>query len=607
MKRTIVIAVLIFFGLNLRAQNIKILINHIGYEKEGPKHAVVRGKLGDEITTFTVVDSKTNKKVITGKPQKTGTVDKWKDWHFWDITFDELNTEGTYHITCETNKGIVSSFDFVVQQDLLERNTLSNVVYYFKGQRSSGLLDKADRSLKFGGEKPGIVDAHGGWFDATGDYGKHLSHLSYSTYFNPQQIPLTVWSLLKTHQVLSGEVKFKQYKRRILDEGMYGADYLIRMKAPNGSFYRSVSGGGTEKLPEDRKIGVDRTGFLIKTAENKDKIMSGEMGKDMAVEFYEVSYRSGGGMAIAALAMASTFSTSGDFQNSDYLKVAEDAFAFLEKNNASYTNDGVENIVDDYCALMAANELYKATKKDEYLKAADKRAENLINRLVSDDNYKNYLRADNGTRPFFHAADAGLPIVALAEYLPIAKGEKLEKAMETIRKYMEFQLEITAEVNNPFGYARQYVQNKEGVRRSSFFYPHDAETAPWWQGENARLGSLATAARLSAPYFESDKNFQNKLKRYSWDQLNWILGLNPYDASMLQGTGRNNIEYMFFNTYQYTNAPGGINNGITGGFYNPNDIDYDLRYAQTGKDDDWRWAEQWLPHASWYLIAISLK
>jgi hypothetical protein len=29
-------------------------------------------------------------------------------------------------------------------------------------------------------------------------------------------------------------------------------------------------------------------------------------------------------------------------------------------------------------------------------------------------------------------------------------------------------------------------------------------------------------------------------------------------------------------------------------------------FAVTGKDEDWRWTEEWLPHAAWYLYAISL-
>jgi len=29
-------------------------------------------------------------------------------------------------------------------------------------------------------------------------------------------------------------------------------------------------------------------------------------------------------------------------------------------------------------------------------------------------------------------------------------------------------------------------------------------------------------------------------------------------------------------------------------------------FAVTGRDEDWRWSEQWLPHAAWYLYAVSL-
>ncbi len=49
--------------------------------------------------------------------------------------------------------------------------------------------------------------------------------------------------------------------------------------------------------------------------------------------------------------MASTYKVSGEFATADYLKAAEDAFAYLEKNNLSFANDGKENIVDDDCAL----------------------------------------------------------------------------------------------------------------------------------------------------------------------------------------------------------------------------------------------------------------
>ena len=82
--------------------------------------------------------------------------------------------------------------------------------------------------------------------------------------------------------------------------------------------------------------------------------------------------------------------------------------------------------------------------------------------------------------------------------------------------------------------------------RNLFFFPHDTEAAPWWQGENARVASLAAAARLSAPLFKDDPAFQMQLQNYAWNQLHWILGRNPYDASMLMGSGHGNAPYMFF-------------------------------------------------------------
>ena len=612
MKRiNVFLLLLIAFFLSKEsvAGDVKILTNHLGYETTGPKHAVVIGKENNKVTLFKIKELSTDKEIFVGVPDKKGPVYRWKDWYFWTIDFDKINKRGTYYIECLVDNRKIKSFPFSIQIDILERNTISNIIYYFKSQRCSGLLDKADRNIKFCGLRHKRIDVHGGWFDATGDYGKHLSHLTFSTYFNPQQTPLAVWSLFKAYNALAKRKNsnYCQYKRRLLDEAMYGADYLIRIKGTKGSFYRSISGRGSEKAPKDRCITPRMKSFSIKTPKTKNRLdfrRVNEVQKQNIYD-YEVGYRSGGGVAIAALAMASTFKVSGDFTNSDYLKVAEEAFSFLEKNNLCFTNDGKENIIDDYCALTAATELYKATGKDKYKKAANIRAENLLNRQISRGNYKNYWRADDGDRPFFHATDAGFPVVSLLYYLDIADENMKRKVLETVKKSLEFELKITGNVTNPFGYARQYVQNKKGERWDSFFYPHDTDTAPWWQGENGRLASLAAAARIASKYIK-DKKFCAKLESYAMNQLNWILGLNPYDSCMLHGTGRNNPVYMYFGSYEYTNCPGGICNGITAGFNDRNGIDFQIPFSVTGEDDDWRWEEQWLPHASWFLLAVAV-
>lgn len=272
------------------------------------------------------------------------------------------------------------------------------------------------------------------------------------------------------------------------------------------------------------------------------------------------------------------------------------------------TNDGKENILDDYCALSAATQLFAVTGKPRYQQAASKRAQQLLQRISTWKNYNGYWRADDKDRPFFHPSDAGLPLVSLLYYYPYAPAALQQQIKEVADKSLAFELSVTREVNNPFGYSRQLVEDTLGQRRTSFFFPHGSDASPWWQGENARLGSMAAAARLAAvTLYKNDAAMYKKLQGFALDQLNWILGLNPFDACMLQGSGHNNPAYGFFGTFEYTNAPGGIVNGITAGLNDEDNIDFNLSYATTGKDYDWRWAEQWLPHASWYLLAVALN
>src|SRR5207247_6864275 len=178
------------------------------------------------------------------------------------------------------------------------------------------------------------------------------------------------------------------------------------------SFYRSVSAPGPEKRPQDRRLGREGRGFAIKTTETKDRLpQPGEPSSDDAA--YQSSFRAGGGVAIAALARAAAMGAPGE-RSADYLRTAEDAWAFLAAHNAQLTNDGQENVVDDYCALLAATELFGATGKPEYKAAADERARRLIARLAPAP--KAYWRAGKTDRPVFPAAHAGPPVTRLPRY-----------------------------------------------------------------------------------------------------------------------------------------------------------------------------------------------
>ena len=582
---------------------LHVLVDQVGYETRSPKEALLLGTDTDHPDSFALVDATTGKTVYTGSVKPVGQVDAWSGV-YWTADFSSWQTPGHYAIETRTDAGEVSSCVFTIEDDLLERETLSNVIYYFKGQRSSGLFDRADRHLRLP-DGSGFVDAHGGWYDATGDYGIHLSHQNPTSYFNPQQVPLVAWTLLAGYRVLEArhDDNFSEYERRMLDEGLFGADYLVRIKRPNGSFFESITAPGKDKLPQDRVIGNPNWKTQIKknASDSTERIHAAE-----GPHAYEASFRAGGGMAIAALALASTMPAEGDFSRKDYLATAKEAFRFLDEHNRELLNDGTENILDDYCALMAANELYNATHQETYRAAADRRAQHLMARLTTEGKYRDYWRADDKSRPYFHPSDAGLPVISLLEYAKIAAPSVQKQVRDTVERSLRFELAVTSEVNNPFGYARQLVRMGNGTIRTAFFFPHDTEAAPWWQGENARLSSLAAAARMAAPLFADDPAFHAQLETYAWNQLHWILGRNPFDVSMLIGSGHGDAAYMFFRSWKYTNAPGAIVNGITAALDNEDGIAFNQGFAVTGQDEDWRWTEQWLPHAAWYLYAVCL-
>ncbi|MNE73518.1 hypothetical protein D3C80_1695360 [compost metagenome] len=69
---------------------------------------------------------------------------------------------------------------------------------------------------------------------------------------------------------------------------------------------------------------------------------------------------------------------------------------------------------------------------------------------------------------------------------------------------------------------------------------------------------------------------------------------------MLAGHGINNPSY----TAGYPNALGGICNGITAGFEDEADIAFIPEQYKDRLDQNWRWGEQWIPHAAWFALAI---
>ena len=248
---------------------VRVLVDQVGYEPQAQKQALIIAANGDPAPLkFFLVDADTGKTVLDGPVKSSGEVHAWTGMVFWKADFSSWQKAGHYTLRVTSAGGEAVSCPFAIETDVLERETLSNVIYYFKGQRATGDFDRADRRLAIPDQPGAFVDAHGGWYDATGDYGVHLSHQNLTSYFNPQQVPLVAWSLLRSYRALDarGDDNFSEYKRRMLDEGLYGADYLVRIKRAGGSFFESISAPGKQKLAKDRVIGNPNWRTQIKTS-----------------------------------------------------------------------------------------------------------------------------------------------------------------------------------------------------------------------------------------------------------------------------------------------------------------------------------------------------
>jgi hypothetical protein len=604
-------------------QSLNIHINQVAFDLNVAKSAIISSESKFNLSTDTfALYAKDNRAVYTGKLVKLANFTQWqqasreakdvgKPLHYYQADFSPFNQSGKFTLVVSTSNKSVRSPAFLIEKNALFKQTTAALLDYFTYSRNDEDYSwQEDQHIRiFGTDR--FVDVSGGWNDAGGDTGKYLSHLSYANFFNPQQLAHVGWALGYSYQRVPELYQELGLTKRVIDEVFWGADYLHRILDPQGYFYMTV--------------------FDQWNTNNAERVVTAYVGADgVYTKDYQSAFRQGAGSAIAALAraylIAKESGLQGQYSGQQYLADAEKAFHHLQdsqaKNNRRYCDDGVENIIDDYTALLAATELFRATKKQEYLIAARARANNLAAR-VSDDGWfiSNNIDSDN-LRPFYHAAEAGFPVVALSHYLTIeTQAASRQLAKTAIKKNLKYQLAINSRVANPFNYARQSFKTYKNGRldnqyQEGFFIPHANETQYWWQGESARLSSLTTAAIMGVKAIgmeselcceganmqekmEIKLDFEQAIKQFSQNQLDWTLGRNPYDLSMLNGFGVNNpVAYAGLDMVK-----GGISNGITGA--KGSDDGTGIEFGPETDWHNWRWVEQWLPHSTWFLLATT--
>ena len=568
------------------ADELKLHVNQVVLELDGPKSAVVEYSGSATSGKFAVVQQEDT--VLSGALQLEPEFTAWGTGHrYFTADFSALHMSGHFRVLIQIGGMEARSTEFLVGERGLFTTAAEALVGYFRASRH---IKAADHHIRVFGTQE-FRDVWGGWKDAGGDNGKYLSHLSYSNFFNPQQTGFAAWSLARSYEFAPAEFRRLGLERAVIEETLWGADFLHRLLARDGYFYMTV---------------FDRW-----AAPGAERVLTAYSGIDgVCSSNYQAAFREGAGVSIAALARAARLSRAsglgGVFSADLYLADAERAFEHLQRHNKTYVDDGKENIIDDYTALLAAVELFKSTSKAAYLQAARERADNLAGRLTP----AGWWRSDDADRPFYHGADAGFPVLSLHEYLSIETDPaRKSSAQAVIRRSLEAQLALNAAVTNPFDYPRQsfklFSQGKRSADTlSGFFMPHSNETGYWWQGESARLASLATAAVLGGRLLGSEPagatELNGRLAAFAQHQIDWTLGRNPYDLSLLYGFGSRNVPHSYS---AGLSVRGGISNGITGA--SGHDDGSGIQFGSDDDSENWRWDEQWIPHDAWFLLAAS--
>ena len=589
-KKGSLLTALLLVGLRLLAQDTAIVIraNQVAFDRRSPKMAVIESSQRLSLALSFELVSGDGKVLPGGALKGTYRVEEWTPLKYlYRADFSAVDRPGSYRIRLATGGHTVLSAPFIIRDAALASLTIPSILHYYRKQRANTPTEwSVDAHIPLFGSDS-TVDMRGGWCDASGDVSKYFSHLAYANFMSPQQTPLVTWSLVSARETAPRLLARLGVLDSIDDEALWGADYMMRALSPQG-YFRMIVFSYFNKDPHARRV----VGLLANSVTTSD---------------YACAFREGGGMAIAALARISRWKKDGAFTSAAYLEGAKRAFAHLMVRNLAYDDDGRENIIDDYCALMAATELWLATDSTNsidstesagYRDQARLRAAHLEERLSP----SGYFIADTGSRPFWHASDAGLPVVALARYLTAEHDPaRREAALSVIRSALAYNLRVTNDVSNPYGYARQTFRY-QGRITEGFFIPHDNETGWWWQGENARLASLATAALVGGRLISADGRVPDSLAAFAGRQLSWILGGNPYGICFLYGFGQANVPYMHSN-FGHGSERGGVSNGITGaeGHGDGSGIDYKTE----DKGNEWRWTEQWIPHAAWFLQAVT--
>jgi endoglucanase len=551
------------YGTNLSDE---ILINHVGYPLKAAKVCIIEG---EKSLPFKVINTQNGKVAYKG----IMLPEKGNFGSYLIGIFSELQTEGTYMIEVEKKK----SAAFRISQNIYE-DAIKKSMNYFSIQRcgpsTTGYAAPCHvddgRRLDTGPGWPMKPhrDVSGGWHDAC-DYRKWVGSTLYG-----------MIGLCKVAEIMGPEWNNKQ----ILDELRWGNRYFLNMQN-EGGYVMNYCGGDDGMYLTDNITGTadDRPIHTEPASFTHDET-------DRTTQFNFI---------LAESLTAQIFRSSDPEYSKKCLQAGIRCFEWCEKN--FYANQTPEL----GSALMSYMELYKASDDHQFLEKSIELAGRLLELQVQqpiDNTYhiRGFFRTSSrDAAPSQQTWQGPQHIIGLCELCETVPDHiDTPKWKEAIRMYCDDYLAKLIEINNfelvPIGLYKS--ENPGGNQKIGDYwlrYLTVTENDAFAGGINANIASTGIGLVFASKILHDEK-----LISLAQRQIDWIIGLNPLNASTIEEVGHNQ-PIRFINTT--LNIPpliaGAVMNGIGG------TMD-DKPHLNAGS---WQNCEYWTPqvaHVMWLMAAL---
>ncbi|GMV99848.1 MAG: hypothetical protein AMXMBFR84_09870 [Candidatus Hydrogenedentota bacterium] len=538
---------------------VRVTVNQVGYDAQGPKRAIVQ-------TNFKPGEGESARAQLVGGGGETvaevpltyagrmiGAGEQDWGWHFWHVDFSNQEAEGLYRVKAKAGELEAESHEFRIGEDVLFRETASANAEFFYIQRCGmaipgwhGACHLDDAKLPSGEHK----DLTGGWHSA-GDYNK----LNWE--YGDGGV---AYALMTAYEADPG--LFAESDRDgdgicdVVDEAWWGAKYLAKVQIAD-------TGGILNHIEQ----GPDRATWMNWCPpENTTDNTPGTPDDPIVVE----------GPGNSPLAIGAWARLHGVLKakgvESDYLDRARRLW-----DHATAGGTAVPNPL----LLISTVDLYRATKDGALLDYARRNVEAILK-----------TGQPGGQLAGGYSESGDVPAAALAYFALALPDEAVTKAIQT--RLIEHAPKFVEEAKNPIGLIRQKL-GPDGY----YFDPSSV------LGCNYMIACRAWSAFMVYRVIGDER-----LLRYGVDQLDFILGRNPYDVCMMEGEGTVNLpryhhRYVTIPGHEDGAVPGAIPNGFVRDITGTDRPGLDLSTGGSRPYPSYRTNEPWLVHNVFYTLAVT--